>query len=1717
MNTDTNTVSTFFSIVFTTLLLSSAVFSGVAFAAENGSVSGSVVTAEGNSDDISIQLQSSENSYENQDVLSETGEFNFSGLTEGNYTLTVSEPIHQTETRTFTLGVDENRSIGQISLAATNESEIYGQIQTEGTEDTTSITVENGTNQTVYTENNVQTGNYSIVVSGGEGPYTMSVSAPNHQTTTQSFPLQQNERTEQNFTLQQPSPAIANGTVTLENTEIQNATVELRDGDTVLNSTNVSNGGEYNFSTTEYGTYTLNVSAFYHNYSSQEITLQQSQTTTTDFSLEASPEGVVGDISTERVDYTGEISLQVENESGVIKTTSLQGNNVSYELIVPGPDTYTLTANATGYDTYSETFTISNTSELAEINTELTATERGNLSVQVTTSDNTSEPVTLSFAELDETVTVQSGTTTTFDYPTGSYTVQAEANGYNVETTQITNTQATDVANISLAQVQGVAEITIQSADATPTQNFTVQVAETGETRTVQNGNTTSFSLASGDYTVTANTTGFIQDSETITITENTASYATLSPYTPKNLTATINIENTTETTTGTVSIEELNQTQQFTDGDAVTFTELRQGEYTVTASASNHINESAAVTIGSESAQTTLNLSYDTGATGVVAITTTSNDSNASNFTVSIPKTSQTISTQENETVQVSLSPETYTIEVSADGYQSKTQTITVAENSTQAVSFELNKSQQSNITGEKLRSSESYWVGQTVYTQQTTNYTEIQWRNTVTGLTYNETIQNTTYKTDVQTITSQLGPNSDYTISGVTSTGNTTEIANVYLGVQTIDAQITPEETVSNATLDLSSNRDTYNISIAQVPGDTNQLSTTQIQSLFTDANPTIVEIQNQQRVSLSTEGTSYSTAMNFSGLERAEYNFDIRVTDTPTTDTTTVSLVVDNETQSQQTVDVRIQDAGRYWLGQELSVSSQNISAQETIGIYNLDNNQFIQELTANETGSVKISTESLGQGEFYIENSSGAQLYEFTISQQTLTGIWSDASVYNAGTQTESGLTVESNRARYTLQISGEYTIDETTEQLTDSELTDIFGNVTTTTINGTPTIVSEEVSNPETFIANFANASEGEYTFTITPEDALATETAQITVQQPADGQALFTNQFITHNVGDTGEIPLEFTGDSSTAQITIGQEDRVGYQLEATVNRPTNTTSVTLVFDSSKAGQSKPNEVLKTQTRASSVTVTSETDLSKYGDTNPRLENARYLMELQVDNQTTDLSTFNLFDAELLNSNTYALPPTITSVGDEASVTQNAVELSQIDSKSYVAFKMTIQGLGNQFNDTNRTGSAFNANSQQAENTGINFEVTKENASVNSASETLSAGQAQSYHYIQQNNTTTENQTANIWFVFDGSQFNTDGDATYTGTLTVDATQNPYLDTNQTVTSDFTFVESETTFDRHWSGDLLTLPENNQTFEGETTLPPGTQLTHEIRSENVRYPFYQSTEFTVTENQTFSTTYDLESTPLGLTFNTSIPSQMDNQTVEVVSNIQPAPPEDMTTLTVWTQADGQSYPTQVNISNPQLQSETIQTQGTPASAQTSIQHGQYQISAQTTINGTEYSANGPVSITESETNLIVNMTQSGGNFEKADPREQPDRYTLTIQLQNETGTQLDGLIQVDGQQYVVDGTTSLSLLEGDIQVTAQSYGYQDTTRTITLTQDNTETITLTQDTTIATPPETTPNENTTETTTDTPGQPGFTSLLTIVAGLVAVSIYRRKE
>ncbi|MDF9745116.1 carboxypeptidase regulatory-like domain-containing protein [Natrinema salsiterrestre] len=340
---------------------------------------------------------------------------------------------------------------------------------------------------------------------------------------------------------------------------------------------------------------------------------------------------------------------------------------------------YTLEISAEGYQDASEEVAVeAGATTTADVTLEPVPTD-GTLEGTVTDTDG--EPIA------DATVTVGDQQTTTDENGTysleleaGEYSLAVSADGYEDASRTVTvEVETTTTADVTVEERAGSVEGTVTDADDEPIAGASVTVGDQ-ETTTDENG-TYSLELEPGEYTLAVSAEGYVDASETVTVEAGATATAdvTLEPVpTDGTLEGTVTDTDGEPIAGATVTVGD----QQTTTDDNGTYSlELEAGEYTLAVSAEGYEDASEDVTVEVEST-TTADVTLEERTGSVEGTVTDADDEPIADATVTAGD--ETVTTDENGTYTLELEPGEYTLDVSADGYETVSEDVTVDADAT-------------------------------------------------------------------------------------------------------------------------------------------------------------------------------------------------------------------------------------------------------------------------------------------------------------------------------------------------------------------------------------------------------------------------------------------------------------------------------------------------------------------------------------------------------------------------------------------------------------------------------------------------------------------------------------------------------------------------------------------------------------------------------------------------------------------------------------------------------------------------------------------------------------------------------------------------------------------------------------------------------------------------------------------------------------------------
>ena len=453
--------------------------------AKNGSLSGSTVAGAS----VSFAGQNT--------VADVTGAFSFVGVVPGTYTLAVSHPDYHNFNKDYTIGPNEDKSVGNIVLDgktgsitgkvenALNSSPLQGASVT--VLDTGQNTTTNSSGQ--FTISGIEAGNYTLqVVHNDFADYTTNIK------------VNINSTADIGIISLTASPGSVSG-------------ITQAGADVSLTGSNTYNGladsaGNFSISGVVPGTYTLTVSHPDYYQSDQSVVVGIGKNTNVGSVPLAPKEGTV----------SGETTLNstVELNGQLINITDPADTSFTFNNIPVG--THTLKITHIDYEQYTRSVTVeaNQTVNLGVI--DLTA-KPGSISGRVTNQANGAEVVnaTVKLVELNKLDTTDSNGRYSFSGITkDSYTLEVTHNDYSIKSVlvNVVKNQNT-VLDISLISIPGsVKGITQPNSD--------LAVVETGDiTRADNNGNFRVAGLAEGSYTLSITHTDYESKNLSFSIAKN--------------------------------------------------------------------------------------------------------------------------------------------------------------------------------------------------------------------------------------------------------------------------------------------------------------------------------------------------------------------------------------------------------------------------------------------------------------------------------------------------------------------------------------------------------------------------------------------------------------------------------------------------------------------------------------------------------------------------------------------------------------------------------------------------------------------------------------------------------------------------------------------------------------------------------------------------------------------------------------------------------------------------------------------------------------------------------------------------------------------------------------------------------------------------------------------------------------------------------------------
>ncbi|MGM7702003.1 carboxypeptidase regulatory-like domain-containing protein [Pseudalkalibacillus sp. Hm43] len=681
---------------------------------EPGSIIGTITDTSGNPlSNVLIRIVDDTGFLVGTVLTDSNGDYVFDGLAPGNYTVTAIAEGFQSSSTGAIVQSNETTVVNQSLVS--NPGSISGSV----------TPVEDGTIITLSTSEGIPISS-TIANSNGDfqfnnlqpGQYIVTATAPNYQTSSTGATVISDQVTSVSLTIQ-PNPAEVGGTITdTSGNPVTNATIQiLDDNGTVLQSGGTDQNGQYAIGNLPPGSFTIVVNAQDYSSATDGVTLEAGQIVTdANFVLVPDPGTIVGQITDTNGDVIPGATIIIRNAENIpIRTTT---TNEFGEFLVEGiaPGSYTVVATAPDFSTnFVGVIVESNESTVANI---ILTSVVGNIAGTVVdengdpiTGDNIGVKLFNESGTLLQTLVADSdGTFSILGLQPGQYLVNATAPNYTANTvsaTVIANT--TENLNIPLALLPGTITGRVFNTATSDGISGVVLTLTTPEglpiTSTISgtNGEYTAANIPPGTVVISAVVEDFGAESVTAVVNPNetrtvniglTESLGFLTGYV-------IDIVTGNPIAGAVVLIDENGQqVASVTSDDSGQFLSqgLSPGSYTAVAAADGFTSSTASFTIlPNETTTLSFALSPEPG----------SIEGRITNFNNGVPIVGATIAiraqspsgpiiattlTDENGEYTVStLSPSTYTVVASAEGFGAAEATTIVESNQTETVNIKL------------------------------------------------------------------------------------------------------------------------------------------------------------------------------------------------------------------------------------------------------------------------------------------------------------------------------------------------------------------------------------------------------------------------------------------------------------------------------------------------------------------------------------------------------------------------------------------------------------------------------------------------------------------------------------------------------------------------------------------------------------------------------------------------------------------------------------------------------------------------------------------------------------------------------------------------------------------------------------------------------------------------------------------------------------------
>ncbi|MWG36870.1 DUF7282 domain-containing protein [Halomarina oriensis] len=559
-----------------------------------------------------------------------------------------------------------------------------------------------------------------------------------------------------------------------------------------------------------------------------------------------------------------------------------------------------------------------------------------------------------------------------------------------------------------------------------------------------------------------------------------------------------------------------------------------------------------------------------------------------------------------------------------------------------------------------------------------------------------------------------------------------------------------------------------------------------------------------------------------------------------------------------ESSETIDTLV-DGDVVFVGQTVTYEDSGANGYTLVD----SDGQFVQEYGA---GQITIDVADLEPGTYTLRTQGSDTEIDFTVAEQTI----------SASFDGEDSLELNSNRGNYFVEITSS-DVDDVSSVFAAEDALDAEG-------------FQVEVDNTGSLdLADDLNLEGGEYDFDIEVVDTGAEANATLGVGVTPDADAEFEQSVYEGTRGDLVMIPLDFSGATDQATVTLGSED-VNYQVDLLVEDTDGDGNATIVFNTYQTLEGE--DTAFSGAEGASVTVVNDN-----GNADPSAEpklsqilsaDAAYDLSASVDDDETDVATLAINEGSVDSFEIGTAPA--ASFGDAESVSD--VENVSVDSDTVAAGDVVTHRL-----EATGIFGAVTANGGLSEflsQTDAEITISEVDAGPNADADSISLEDD-----LDENDYNVVTDGEGVVYVnvdsSAGALEDFSGELQTTLTLTEDT---GLVDEETSLNDTFTVVPRTASFDTEEIDDVDTVvvsAENGSTITGETSVAPGTTFNVRVRATGDS-PFLLSDQVEADENGTFSAEFDFSGISPNTTFEASIiGGDFDQADTDVPGVVQPAP------------------------------------------------------------------------------------------------------------------------------------------------------------------------------------------------------------------------------